>query len=170
MNHSIIKKCERIKLVLTDVDGVLTDGGMYYSKKGEELKKFNTRDGMGVELLRNAGIMTIMITKEKSLISISRAKKIKVKKILSGITNKEKEIHKISQMYDIEFSDIAYIGDDINDLKPIKICGLSATPADGHNEVKKLADYICKTKGGEGAFRELADMILLAKKNKQGEI
>jgi len=161
MNRSIIKKCKEIKLVLTDVDGVLTDGGMYYSKKGEELKKFNARDGMGVELLRNEGIMTIMITKEKSLISEQRAQKIKVKEIRSGITNKEKEIFKISKKYNIPFSNIAFIGDDVNDVKPIKICGFSATPLDGHNEIKKFANYICKTRGGDGAFRELADMILL---------
>jgi len=165
MNQSIIKKCQKIKLVLTDVDGVLTDGSMYYSKHGEELKKFNTRDGMGVELLQNKDIMTIMVTKEKSLISIKRAKKIKVKEICSGIINKEKEIYRISKKYNVPFSNIAYIGDDVNDLQPLKICGFSATPADGHDDLKKIVHYTCKMKGGYGAFREFVDIILFSQKN-----
>lgn len=170
MNQSILKKCRKIKIVLTDVDGVLTDGSMYYSKHGEELKKFNTRDGMAVELLNNIGIPTIMITKEKSQISIKRAKKIKVKEIRSGILNKALELQKISKKYDISLSDFAYIGDDVNDLEAIKICGFSATPSDGHSDIKKIADYICETQGGSGAFRELTEKILLAKNNKQEEL
>tara|TARA_B110000438_G_C15679346_1_gene591652 strand:+ start:566 stop:1057 length:492 start_codon:yes stop_codon:yes gene_type:complete len=153
------KKSKKIKLVITDVDGVLTDGGMYYSSKGEVYKKFNTRDGMGVELLKKNGIETIFLTKENSKVSQSRAKKLKVK-IYSGVQNKEKKLFTICKMLSIEPKSICYIGDDVNDLSIMKLVGISATPNDGILEVKKIADLICKNKGGNGAFREFADFIL----------
>ena len=155
----IKQKCKKIKLVLSDVDGVLTDGGMFYSEHGEEIKKFNTRDGMGIELLKKNDIDTIFITKENSKISKSRAKKLNVK-IFLGIQNKEKKLKDISEMYKIEPQSIAYIGDDVNDLPIMESIGFSATPNDGVSEVKKIADYICKNNGGEGAFREFADLII----------
>lgn len=155
----IKEKCKKIKLVLTDVDGVLTDGGMFYSEQGEEIKKFNTKDGMGIELLKKNGIDTIFITKENSKISKSRAKKLDVK-IFLGIQNKEKKLKDISEMYKIQPQSIAYIGDDVNDLPIMKLIGFSATPNDGVSEVKKIADYICKNNGGKGAFREFADLII----------
>ena len=155
----IKQKCKKIKLVLSDVDGVLTDGGMFYSEHGEEIKKFNTRDGMGIELLKKNDIDTIFITKENSKISKSRAKKLNVK-IFLGIQNKEKKLKDISEMYKIEPQSIAYIGDDVNDLPIMKLIGFSATPNDGVSEIKKIADYICKNNGGNGAFREFADLII----------
>ena len=155
----IKEKCKKIKLVLSDVDGVLTDGGMFYSEHGEEIKKFNTRDGMGIELLKKNDIDTIFITKENSKISKSRAKKLNVK-IFLGIQNKEKKLKDISEMYKIEPQSIAYIGDDVNDLPIMKLIGFSATPNDGVSEIKKIADYICKNNGGNGAFREFADLII----------
>ena len=155
----IKEKCKKIKLVLSDVDGVLTDGGMFYSEHGEEIKKFNNKDGMGIELLKKNGIETIFITKENSKISKSRAKKLNVK-IFLGIQNKEKKLKDISEMYKIEPQSIAYIGDDVNDLPIMKLIGFSATPNDGVSEIKKIADYICTNNGGNGAFREFADLII----------
>ncbi|MDC0605781.1 HAD-IIIA family hydrolase [Nitrosopumilus sp.] len=159
------KKCNQIKLVITDVDGVLTDGGMYYSKHGEMLKKFNTRDGMGVELLRNNKIPVVIITREKSEIVLSRAKKLLIKDVFIGIKKKELLLPKICKKYKIKDNNIAYIGDDINDLNILQQVGLSASPKDGISIIKKKSNYICKVKGGEGVLREVADMIISFKES-----
>jgi len=164
MTKKFKKKCEQIKLVLSDVDGVLTDGGMFYSKNGEEFKKFNTKDGMGVELLQKNGITTIFLTKENSKISRSRAKKLNTK-IYLGIQNKEKKLKDICKILKIKPQNIAYIGDDVNDASIMKLVGFSASPNDSVSEVKKIANYVCQNKGGEGAFREFADLIIKNKSN-----
>jgi len=162
-NDKYLEKLQKINLVLTDVDGVLTDGGMYYSEKGEVLKKFNTRDGMGVELLLQNKIKTIFITGENSKITESRAKKVKVTQVLSGIKNKDAELIKICKKYSVKPENIAYIGDDVNDISIMKKIGFSCAPLDSNEKVKKMVNYICSTKGGNGAFRELADLILSVK-------
>ena len=159
-NNKYLDKIQKINLVLTDVDGVLTDGGMYYSEKGEVLKKFNTRDGMGVELLLQNKIQTIFITRENSKITKSRAKKVKVTQVLSGIKNKKVELIKICEKYSVKPENIAYIGDDVNDIEIMKLVGFSASPNDGISEVKKIVQYICENNGGKGAFREFADLII----------
>ena len=155
----IIQKCRKIKLIISDVDGVLTDGGMYYSKTGEVMKKFNAKDGMGVELLRKK-IRFVLMTKERSQIVLKRAKKIKVDQVYTGIKNKELLLPKICVKYKISKNEIAYIGDDVNDFNIMKQIGLSAVPSDGNEKIKNISDYVCKTKGGDGAFRELVDLIL----------
>jgi YrbI family 3-deoxy-D-manno-octulosonate 8-phosphate phosphatase len=154
------KKCIQIKLLITDVDGVLTDGGMYYSKNGEMLKKFNTRDGMGVQLLQNNKIPVIIITGEKSEIVLSRAKKLLIKEVFIGIKKKESLLPKICKKYKIKESNIAYIGDDLNDLNILQQVGFSASPKDGMVVIKKKSNYVCNAKGGEGVLREIADMII----------
>ena len=155
----IIHKCQKIKVIISDVDGVLTDGGVYYSEKGEILKKFNTRDGMAIKLMRY-GIKTIIVSQEKSKIIQARAKKIKASDVFTGILKKELLLPKICKKYQVSKSEIAYIGDDMNDYEIMKKVGFSATPADGMKKIKLISDYICKTKGGAGAFRELSDLIL----------
>tara|TARA_B110000014_G_C19990744_1_gene513144 strand:- start:173 stop:664 length:492 start_codon:yes stop_codon:yes gene_type:complete len=157
---SLLQKCKKIKLVISDVDGVLTDGGIYFSNQGESLKKFNVKDGMGVELLHNKKIKTVLMTREKSSIVKKRGQKIKSDKIMLGIMNKYKELEKIKKEFHVENENIAYIGDDINDLEIMKSVGLSATPSDGHTKIKSISNYICKKNGGEGAFREFAELIL----------
>ena len=157
--NELLKKCRKIKLIISDVDGVLTDGGMYYSKTGEVMKKFNAKDGMGVELLRKK-IKVVLMTKERSQIVLKRAKKIKVDQVYAGIKNKELLLPKICVEYKISKNEIAYIGDDVNDFNIMKQIGLSAVPSDGNEKIKNISDYICKTKGGDGAFRELVDLIL----------
>ena len=133
---------------------------MYYSKDGDIMKKFHTRDGMGVTLLRKSGIPTIIVTKEKNLIILQWSKKMKIKKLYDGILDKEKILQKICITNNLEPNQIAYIGDDINDLELLKKVGLSATPNDGILEAKNLCKYVCKNDGGSGAFRELSDLIL----------
>lgn len=160
MELKIKNKCKKIKVVLTDVDGVLTDGGMYYTYKGDIMKKFFVRDGMGVTLLRKKNIPTIIITKEKTLIVKKWSKQMKISRLYDGIKNKELMLNKICRLYKVRPEQIAYIGDDVNDIELLKIVGLSVTPKDGSLEVKKIVDYTCKTNSGSGAFRELADLIL----------
>ena len=157
------KKCFMIKLVITDVDGVLTDGGMYYSDKGDIMKKFHARDGMGVTLLKKQKIPTIIITKEKTKIVKIWSKKMSISHLYDGIQDKSSLLKKISQKYNIQPKNIAFIGDDINDLELLKKVGLSVTPNDAILDNKKISDYVCKNNSGHGAFRELADLILNSK-------
>ena len=157
-----IKKCKKIKLILTDVDGVLTDGCMYYSSSGEELKKFHTRDGMAVELLLQKNIKTIIITKEKSKIVTSRAKKIKVFKVYSGIKQKDKILNQICTKFKVTPDETTFIGDDVNDEKIMKLVGLSFAPSDATQTIKNIADIITNTEGGQGVLREVTDKILLS--------
>ena len=163
MNHTITQKCKKIKLVLTDVDGVLTDGGMHYSKNGEVLKKFHVRDGMGVNILLRNEIKTIILTKENSPITKKWAKDMNVTKVYLGILKKEKTLDLICKKYKITLENIAYIGDDVNDLNALNEVGLSAAPNDAVFQVKKTVKYVCKNKSGNACFRELVDLILLSK-------
>lgn len=157
---------KKIKLVITDVDGVLTDGGMYYSEKGDELKKFNTRDGVGVRLLQEAGIDVCIMTNESTDIVRHRAEKLNISLVFQSVMDKKAKAIEILKENGLQPDEVAYIGDDINDIEVMKLVGFSATVSDGINIVKETADYICSKKGGEGAFREFADLILL---NMHGE-
>lgn len=156
----LIERLRKIKLLITDSDGVLTDGGMYYSEKGDELKKFNTRDGMGVQLLREIGIKTIIITGENIDLVKRRANKLGIDEIYMGVKDKEPLVREISIKHKLKLEEIAYIGDDINDLDAIKLVGLGCCVADGATKVKKASRYITKVKGGEGALREVAELII----------
>jgi len=166
LKKKYIEKCKKIRVILTDVDGVLTDGGMYYSGQGDVMKKFHTRDGMGVTLLRKSGFFTIIVTKEKNEIIKQWAKKMNVKKLFDGIIQKEMILDKVCKIFKISPDQIAYIGDDVNDIELLKRVGFSAVPFDATIDAKSSSDYICKKKGGEGAFRELADLILSIQKIK----
>jgi 3-deoxy-D-manno-octulosonate 8-phosphate phosphatase (KDO 8-P phosphatase) len=160
------KKCSLIKLVITDVDGVLTDGGMYYSDKGDIMKKFHARDGMGVTLLKKQKIPTIIITKEKTKIVREWSKKMSIHHLYDGVQNKFSLLEKISNDFNLQPKNIAFIGDDVNDFELLKHVGLAVTPNDGILKNKKISDYVCKNMGGNGAFREIADLILSSRKLK----
>ena len=163
-DERLLEKCRKIKIVISDVDGVLTDGGMYYSSKGEELKKFNTRDGMAVELLRKNQVNVILMSKENSKIVLFRAKKIQAIKYYIGISKKEEKLSEICKEFSVTPEEIAYIGDDINDLAIMKKIGFSVSPNNGIKEIKKESDYVCELNGGEGVLREVADLIIFAKR------
>ena len=154
---------KKIKVVLTDVDGVLTDGGMYYSSAGDVMKKFHVRDGMGISLLRKNKIPTIIVTKE-STIMVKKWSKNMNAELFDGVVCKEKILDKICKQYDVSPSQIAYIGDDVNDINLLKLVGLAAVPKDGTKIAKKSCNYICVTNGGKGVFREVAEFILTSKK------
>ncbi len=166
MKKEFESKVKKIKLVITDVDGVLTDGGMYYTKDGDIMKRFHARDGMGVTLLKNVGIPTIILTKEKTEMVSKWSKKMKILELLDGVKNKEQELVKICEKNNLVPQEIAYIGDDVNDLKILEQVGLSATPNDGIDLVKEICDYVCQNDGGYGAFREFVDLVLRLKNEK----
>ncbi|MDR4464365.1 MAG: HAD-IIIA family hydrolase [Nitrospira sp.] len=151
---------QEIRLVATDVDGVLTDAGMYYSESGDEWKKFNTRDGMGIKLLQKAGLITAIVTQERTRLVARRAEKLAIPELHQGVMDKLAVIRNMAERYGISLRHIAYIGDDVNDIEALKAVGFSATPADGLPQVRKVVDHVCQLKGGEGAVRELAEMIL----------
>ena len=155
--------CKKIKIVLTDVDGVLTDGGMYYSKDGDIMKKFHVRDGMAVTLLNKNKIPTIIVTKESTQIVKKWAKKMKIKKLYDGIKQKELIVHTICSEFNVKPEELAYIGDDVNDIELLKLVGLSATPRDSIDEVKKICNYICRANSGNGVLREICSLILSKK-------
>jgi N-acylneuraminate cytidylyltransferase len=149
---------------------VLTDGGRYYSENGEVLKKFHVRDGMGVNILLRNGIKTIIVTKENSKITKKWEIEMNINKVISNSLVKEKELLKICKEFKVLKNEVAYIGDDVNDLELLKKVGVSAVPNDANDMIKKHVDYICSKEGGKGAFREISDIILKEKFPEQKKI
>ena len=164
----INNRAAKIKLVLTDVDGVLTDTGVYYSAKGEEMKRYSIRDGMGMERLRKiVGVETGIITRENTEIVSSRAKKLKIEELHLGSMEKGKTLEEILKRKNLSSDEVAYIGDDTNDLDIMMMVGLSACPNDATIFAKKTANVILPSNGGNGAFRDLAELIIEAKLKKE---
>jgi len=153
----------RLRLVLTDSDGVLTDGGVYYSERGEALRRFSVRDGMGVERLRGAGIATAIITRERSGCVERRAAKLRLPHLFLGVRDKAAELPAVLAETGLEVGALAYIGDDVNDLEimaRIGESGLTAAPADAMPELLAACHYRCAARGGHGAFRDFAEWLL----------
>ena len=161
MKAILQEKASRIKLLITDCDGVLTDGGVYYGVEGEHLKKFNIRDGMGVERLRKfAGIETAIVTGEGSPSVIKRAEKLHITELHLLAKDKPAVLREMLTHLELTAEEVAYIGDDYNDLEVMKLVGLTASPADALPAVKAVADYVCESKAGEGCFREFAELLI----------
>ncbi len=159
--NSTKQKPVKIKLFLSDVDGVLTDAGMYYSEKGDELKKFSTYDGMGFKILQGKGIKVGIITGEDRELNRARANKLQLDFDFHGETNKLETVSKICAKAKITLSEVAYIGDDINDFELLSNVGLAACPANAMQKIKDIPGIIqLAKKGGEGAVREFAEMIM----------
>lgn len=157
------ERARRIRLVVSDVDGVLTDAGVYYSAAGEELKRFSLRDGMGVELLRRAGIETAFLTREDSAIVRARAKKLGIEHVFSGVRDKLAHLPAILAATRLSADAVAFIGDDVNDLALLEHLGrqgLTSAPADAVAAVRAVVHVVTESRGGYGAFRELADAVL----------
>lgn len=162
-NQSSEPKTLNIKLLLTDVDGVLTDSGMYYSEAGDELKKFNTHDGMGMQLIREKGIKTGIITSENTKLVERRFQKLKLDFLYQGKREGGKlaSVKEICEKEGISLTQVAYIGDDVNCFELLSSVGLAACPADALDAVKNIPGIIqMKKKGGEGCVREFIEMIL----------
>ncbi len=166
-NPDFLNKLGRIKLICCDVDGVLTDGGLYYDENGMAFKKFNVKDGMAVRLLKEKGIETAFISTDSSKIIFARAAKLNVKHCYTGIWDKLETVSNICDSLHIQLSEAAFLGDDLNDLRAIESVGFSACPNDAVEKIKATVDYVCKKKGGEGVLRELAELYFYVTSNKK---
>lgn len=149
------------KLIITDIDGVWTDGSMYYDQTGNELKRFHTYDSAGVLFAKMLNIPVAIITGEETKIVERRANKLKVDYLFQGIKNKTEIVEKIIQELNISFQDCAFIGDDINDILLLEKVGFSVTPANAPDYIKSKVHFVTNKKGGEGAFREFVEYILV---------
>ena len=161
-NDDLMARARRVRLVLTDNDGVLTDAGVYYSERGEELKRYSVRDGMGFELLGLAGIRAAIVSREVTLSVRARAVKLRAEVYL-GVQDKLAALPSILEAAGADLTEVAYIGDDVNDLGVLRTLapvGITGAPADAHPSVLAAAVYRCRSKGGHGAFREFAEWIL----------
>ncbi len=157
---NLADKISKIKIVLADIDGVLTDGGLYYSSEGLQMKRFNVKDGMGAVMLKKKGYKVGIISSDKSAIAQARADKLKLDFVYYGVENKMKVIEEICISNNIMKDEIAYMGDDEIDLEVLKNVGISACPNDAIKPVKDCVNFISSKPGGHGAFRELADLII----------
>ena len=149
-----------IKLFIMDVDGTLTDGKIYLGNNGEEFKAFNVKDGLGIKKLFEVGITPIIITGRNSRITETRCKELGIKHLFQNVVNKKIILNKISNQFCVDFSQMAYIGDDINDLECITSCGLSACPNDSFSKVVANVNYVCNNKGGAGCVREFIEYVI----------
>ena len=159
-----IKKSKNIKLIATDIDGVWTDAKMHYTEDGEYMKSFSTYDGMATSLLKNEKIEIAMLTSENSQIVKSRAKKLGIKYVYINEKEKLFRIKYLCNRLNITSDEVAYIGDDVNDLEVLKYVGLSAMPCTSPILDVFNPDYITKREGGNGAFREFSDLIIKYRK------
>ncbi|MBR4951117.1 MAG: HAD-IIIA family hydrolase [Clostridia bacterium] len=151
----------KIKLFVMDVDGTLTDGHIYYGDNGEMFKAFHVRDGYAIaHIFPKYGIVPVIITGKSSQIVANRARELKITEVYQGISDKISKLTEIADKYGVTSAEIAYIGDDVNDLDCIAHCGLTACPADALDEVIPKVDYVCRNNGGRGAVREFADYVI----------
>lgn len=148
------------KLVMTDIDGVWTDGGMYYDRSGNELKKFNTSDSAGVLFLRALEIPVAIITGEKTEMVQARAKKLRVDHLFQGVHNKVAVADELCTKLGISLEETAFIGDDLNDMTLLRKVGVSGCPNNSPDYVKQIVDLVTAKSGGQGAFREFVESVL----------
>lgn len=153
-------KAERIKYLIIDVDGTLTDSGIYYDENGNELKRFSTRDAAGFFAAKEKGIMTIILTGRECAATIRRMEELKVDVLIQNCKDKVQYINEFMRDNGIHSEELGYIGDDINDYNSMKLCGFVGCPIDACDEVKTIADYVSPYRGGYGAVRDVISYIL----------
>ena len=158
--ENLIEKAKKVRMVLVDVDGILTDGGLFLGNNNIELKRFNSQDGLGITIARMAGIKVGIITGRESDLVAVRAKELKMDYISQGHFDKRIPLKEIVENNNVEYDEIAYIGDDILDIPVLKMVGFSATAGNGVPEVKEIVDYVSKNSGGNGAVRDIIEFIL----------
>lgn len=158
------ERCRNIELILSDVDGVLTDGGVVFDNQGVESKQFHIRDGMGVQLWQRAGFRFGLVTGRSSQIVKLRAAELGIDLLRQGVADKRAAVHQIAHETDLTLDQIAFVGDDLPDLPVINIAGLAVAVADAADEVRQTAHYVTSLAGGHGAIRETVEMILKNKK------
>lgn len=160
MQDQLIKRLKNITMLLCDVDGVLTGGGIILGSQGQELKQFDVQDGMGITLAKEGGLKTGIITGRESEAVERRAKELKFDIIYQGTKNKMQNLISIMDEFHLDYENICYMGDDLLDMNIMIRSGISACPGNARREVKEISDIITKNKGGEGAVRELVEIIL----------
>ena len=150
-----------IKMLVMDVDGTLTDGRIYVGAEGEVMKAFDVRDGYAVaHILPIVGIIPVIITGKSSEIVAQRARTLKIEEVHQGILDKLPKLKEIAEKYDVKPEEIAYIGDDVNDIECMSYCGMTACPHDALPSVKLHVKYICECNGGRGAVREFVELLM----------
>jgi YrbI family 3-deoxy-D-manno-octulosonate 8-phosphate phosphatase len=153
-----------VRLVAMDVDGVLTDGGIWYTERGDELKRFDVRDGQGLVRLREAGVLTAVVTRRRSEIVARRARELGVAEVHQDATDKGAVVRGILARHGVRSAEACYVGDDVGDLPAMAIVGFPVAVADAVALVKRAAVYVTRARGGAGALRELSDLILSARR------
>lgn len=167
MKNENKQRASKIKLIAFDVDGVLTDGSISYTDNGAEIKTFNAKDGQGINMLASAGFLTAIITARTSPIVERRAEDLNINHVYQGSKSKIMSLIEMMEKYNLDFNEIAYIGDDFPDICILKRAGLACCPQDAIDEIKDTCHLVSQKDGGRGAVREIADFIL--KNTKQGE-
>lgn len=162
MTKNLISKLKKIKLLILDVDGVLTDGSINIDDHGTELKCFDVQDGLGIVLLKKAGLKTAIITARSVPAVDHRAKDLKIDKVFQGAYPKTKAFNEVLKNFKLKAEESCFIGDDLTDLSVLKLAGFAVSVPNGVKEAKKLADYVTKKQGGKGAVREVVELILKA--------
>ncbi|WP_027874565.1 KdsC family phosphatase [Spongiibacter marinus] len=160
--QTILEKAKTVTLLAMDVDGVLTDGSLYFGNSGEEMKTFSILDGLGIKLLRDVGIRPAIITGRTSELLLRRARELSIDLIYQGREDKGTALEELRQDLKLSYDQIAYVGDDLPDLAAIRAAGLGITVANGHHFVARHADWQTRAAGGSGAVREIAELILMS--------
>jgi 3-deoxy-D-manno-octulosonate 8-phosphate phosphatase (KDO 8-P phosphatase) len=168
ISAEVLERMKRVRLLLFDVDGVLTDGGLYYGNSGEEMKRFHVRDGAGIWIAQKCGLEVGLLTGKTSVLVERRAADLGLKLVRQGALDKVPALQEMVRDGAYPLSEIAYMGDDVLDLPVIRRVGLAACPADAHELVRSRVHYVCAARGGRGAVRELIDGILRAQGKMDG--
>jgi YrbI family 3-deoxy-D-manno-octulosonate 8-phosphate phosphatase len=161
----VLDRARRVRLLCVDVDGVLTDAGMYYGPDGEVMKKFNTRDGMGLARVREAGVAVAIISGEDSAIIHARAAKLRIDDVFCNASNKRAIVEQLRVKHGLEVDEVAFIGDDLNDLSALESVGLACAVSDAAEPVQRVAHYVTSRRGGDGAVREVCELIISTKRS-----
>jgi 3-deoxy-D-manno-octulosonate 8-phosphate phosphatase (KDO 8-P phosphatase) len=162
---SLARRFKEIGLLVLDVDGVLTDAGMYYGEGGDELKKFNTRDGHGIRMLQDAGVRVAIVTRESTAIVARRAAKLRVDDLHQGILDKRPVVTGICEKHGVSLRNTCYVGDDLGDLEAMQVVGVPVAVRDAMTPIRRTARFVTCRRGGAGAVREVCDFILAARAN-----
>ncbi|MGK7345803.1 MAG: KdsC family phosphatase [Candidatus Nitrospinota bacterium M3_3B_026] len=165
--NEIMKRAGMIRLVVLDVDGVLTDGKIIFTEDGKELKNFDVKDGHGIVMARDAGIQFAFISGRTSAVTAKRAENLGVKYVLQGAKDKEKAMRDLADTAGFELSAAAFMGDDVIDIPAMRIAGLAAAPADAHPAALDAADWVSSKDGGNGAAREFIDLMLKSRRSQE---
>ena len=160
--QQMLKRAASIRLLVLDVDGVLTDGRLYLTEDGSEFKAFHVRDGLGVERLQDSGIRVALVTGRQSRLVARRADELGITEVRQGCSDKAAALRELCESMGIDLAFAAHMGDDLPDLPPMQLAGLGIAVADAHPQVIAAADWVTRRGGGQGAVREMCDLILQA--------